>query len=211
MGPNVIVYTANFGGKDVFKEPKVVAEGVRYVYYTDQYFQSDTWEVHRMSSVLNSTILSKWYKMHPHELFPGETTLWMDANLISIKDPTALTGCENMLVETHLHRCCAYQEAEYCIRKKKGDKEDLLRQMADYRRLEYPRGYGLFTNRVIVRQPTEAAIEVNKLWWKHIVGYSTRDQVSLPYVLRDLSLSIDTIDHQEMKTYFLKKGGHRFR
>lgn len=206
------VYTANFGGKDVFKEPEVVADGVRYVYYTDQDFQSDKWEVRRMGAAQgSSTLIARWYKLHPHDLFPGETTLWMDANLISIKDPTDLAWCENLLVEEHLFRVDAYEEAAYCMRKKRGVAKDLKRQVEDYYKLGYQRGYGLFTTRVLVRQPTDSMINLNKMWWEQIQRYSTRDQVSFPFLLDTLDVQFDTMGHQDMKSYFLKKGGHIFR
>lgn len=208
----MIVYTANFGGKDVFKEPEVMVDGVRYVYYTDQDFKSDKWEVHKMGAAQgDSTLISRWYKMHSHKLFPGETTLWMDANLISIKDPTDLVWCKNLLVEEHLFRVDAYEEAGYCIRKKRGIKEDILRQVEAYRKVGYPQGYGLFTTRVLVRKPTELMTTFNNLWWDEIKTYSTRDQISFPFLLDAFKMPFDTIGHQEMKTYFLKKGGHIFR
>lgn len=209
----MIVYTANFGGKDVFKELEVEpTNDVRYVYFTDQEFESDKWEIIKKGAAQgDSTKIARWYKMHSHVLFPGETTVWMDANLIVTKDPSTLGGCDQLLVQTHQFRVDAYEESNYCIRKRKGDRKDIERQILSYLKLGYGRGHGLYTTRVLVRKPTDEVAVFNSLWWDHLQAYSMRDQISFPFVLHASEIPFSTIGFQELKLYFYRKGGHRFR
>jgi hypothetical protein len=143
-------------------------------------------------------------------LFPEETTVWQDANLISIKDPTPLERwCNNLLLTIHPFRTDSFEEANYCVKVKRGNPEDVAKQSVAYRGL--PQGGGLYQTRVVVRKPTLMCSWVNDLWWEHILEYSSRDQVSLPYVLHLLDTKFNVVGQHELKPYFYKEGGHKFR
>lgn len=211
----MIIYSANFGDKDKLKDPLVDSswsKDLKFVYFTDQEFKSPVWDIVVEQKTGDSTRIARWYKMHSHELFPKETTVWIDANLLIIKDPTELMDrCSHLFIQDHPFRFCLYEEAEYCIRKRKGEKKDIQKQMDFYKKQYYPEFFGLYTSRVLFRKPTEKTILLNQKWWEQIKQFSTRDQVSLPYVLWKNWIPFNTIDSEELKTYFYKRGGHKFR
>ncbi len=211
----MIVYTANFGGKDKLKEPVMDSswnKDLKFVYFTDQKFKTDIWDIRTQTVKGDSTRIARWYKTHPHVLFPGETTLWMDANLILIKDPTELANlCENILVQEHSFRTDVYEEAHYCLRKKKGEPKEVEAHLKAYQNIRFPRGTGLYTTRVLLRHDNPRTQRFNGLWWENIKEYSSRDQISLPLVLQTTRIHYNTIGFEELKLYFYKRGGHKFR
>jgi len=210
----MIVYSANFGDKDKLKEPEINSswsKDLKFVYFTDQEFESPTWNIIVENTAVDTVRKARWYKMHSHELFPGELTLWVDANLIVQKDPTELIGDYSLFTQEHPYRFCLYEEADYCIRKKRGNREDIERQVEYYKKQHYPECYGLYTTRILLRQSTEKVKLLNKQWWEHIVMFSTRDQISLPYVLWKYGIRYDTLSQEELKVYFYKRGGHKWR
>ena len=211
----MVIYTANYGDKDRFREPRVNAswnKDLKFVYFTDQPVESDVWDVRVEKKSGDSQRLAKWYKINSHEVFPGERTIWIDASIRVLEDPTWLfEGWENMMVRTHPLRKDIYEEAECCIESNRGDVEDINAQVKDYEQQGFPEDYGLFLNGILFRKPTRDSKEVNQTWWKQICKYSSRDQISLPYVLYKQDILFKTVDTSYFKQCFSKAGRHKFR
>lgn len=211
----MIVYTANYGGKNKFKEPKVEdswSKDLKLVYFTDQPFESDVWDVVIEKKTGDSHRLAKWYKINSHELFPGEPTLWLDASIKLKEDPTRfLHGWDNILVRTHRNRQDVYEEAAHCIKYNKDVKGTLESQVTEYKRQEFPEKSGLYINGILFRKPTEDTTRLNKAWWEQICKYSSRDQISLPYVLHAQNIEFKEVEHLYFENCFTSAGRHIFR
>ena len=83
----------------------------------------------------------------------------------------------------HTNRTCAYQEAAEII-KLKVDKLELVQNQINYYKSEgFPENYGLFELPVSIRKNTDRIKTLNLMWWEQICKYSSRDQVSMPFVL----------------------------
>jgi hypothetical protein len=67
---------------------------------------------------------------------------------------------------------------------RKADKATAKRQIATYKKEGFPRHYGLYENSILIRnhhdEPTRRLMEE---WWVEYLKYSTRDQLSLPYLI----------------------------
>ena len=211
----MIVYTANYGGKDRFKEPLVAdswSKDLKMVYFTDQPFESDVWDVIVEKKTGDSHRLAKWYKINPHELFPGEPTLWLDASIRLMEDPTRfLQGWDNILVRTHRHRDDVYEEAEACIQAGRDIKYSIVAQVAEYKRQGFPEKSGLYINGILFRKPTADTTRLNKAWWEQIRRYSSRDQISLPYVLHTQGVEFKEVEHLHFEKCFGSPGRHMFK
>ena len=211
----MIIYTANYGDKDRFREPRVKPswnKDLKFVYFTDTPVESDVWDVIVEKKSGDSQRLAKWYKINSHELFPGELTVWVDASIRVLEDPTWLfKGWENMMVRTHPLRKDISEEAECCIESKRGNKTEIDAQLAAYKRQDFPEDYGLFLNGILFRKPTRAVTQLNMMWWKQICKYSSRDQISLPYVLYKQDILFKTVDVSYFGQCFSKAARHKFR
>ena len=119
MPDNIVVYTANFGGKDNLVEIKHIEPGVRYVYFTDTEVISSTWEVVIVEPKHDPRKEARWYKTHSHELFPDAIyTVWKDAR-ITLKHPIRFyineLNRKPVCFTKHPVRNCVYKEALTCI------------------------------------------------------------------------------------------------
>ncbi len=113
----MIAYSANIGHKDRYRQPLWASDDVECVYFVDdkERYESDLWDVREMPRRLEDPRLeARWYKMHPHLLFPGEDTIWMDSSMIPIADPSPLFINDIVLYE-HDNRDCVYEEAQTCL------------------------------------------------------------------------------------------------
>ena len=211
----MIVYTANYGGKNKFGEPEIAdswSKDLKLVYFTDQPFESDVWDVVTEKKTGDSHRLAKWYKINSHELFPGEPTLWLDSSIKLLEDPTRfLQGWDNILVRIHRQGDDVYEEAAACIESGKGDSETINAQVAEYRKQRFPEKSGLYINGILFRKPTEATTRLNKAWWEQICKYSSRDQISLPYVLHTQGVGFREVEHLYFGQCFSSPARHRFK
>lgn len=211
----MIVYTANYGGKDKMHTPRVTRlwnKDLKFVYFTDQAVESNVWDVRVIEyNHEDPNRIAKWYKLHSHVLFPGEETLWVDSSMVVRKDPTKLfQGWDDMILRNHPLRTNIYEEAEICI--KEGlDAEAVRRQILDYARGGCPKEAGLYINGILLRKPTSVTADLNEQWWQQIEKWSNRDQISLPYVVWANGFSFKTVDVSYLTGVFSRPGNHNFR
>jgi hypothetical protein len=212
----MIIYCANFGGKDELREPQLKPPNCELVYFTDNpKIKSDLWDVRLMPTKRrDSRIEAKWYKMHPHVLFPGETTIWIDGNYKLVGNPRPLMNLfPDMLLFGHAgKRICAYEEMDACIKKQAEQVDVIAKQKESYESRGFPKDYGLFQGNAIIRRDSETIKEFNQLWWQMVNMWSARDQISMPYAIWSLDIrhKITVYDHSEKRNWFFKSGKHRF-
>ena len=103
----------------------------------------------------------------------------------------------NFGVALHKHclRTCVYDEANVCIKAKKGNKKGIKEQISKYKKDGFPGNYGLLEATVIISEinnPNASTI-FNDWWQEYINTGSFRDQLSLPYTLWKKNIQIDAI------------------
>ncbi len=185
----VVVYTANIGGKDYIREPKIkIPRGVNFIYFTDQYFSSKVWQVEEPRVNLeNNRRTARWHKINSHLLFPdADYTIWVDANCDIDTQIVKLLGQlkgNDIACIPHPQRDCAYDEADVVKRLNLDNKEKVNTQMENYKALGFPEHFGLYETQLLVRKNTEKIKDFNKLWWSEIAKFSQRDQLSVMFSL----------------------------
>jgi hypothetical protein len=104
----------------------------------------------------------------------------------------------------HRHRNCIYKELEACIRLKKDDPQIMQKQINSYRSAGMPEHYGLIEANLLVRDHhNPACIEIMERWWQEITRHSCRDQLSLPFVLWKMGISVPEIGQISSNVYNL--------
>ncbi len=126
-------------------------------------------------------------KMMPRLYFNSEYTLYMDGNVRLISDPRALVKKylkhHDMALFPHPERNSIYQEAERLIQlRHKADPEKVKRQIAYYKKVGFPRRFGLTACWVILRRNTHEVQRLGKEWWKIYNQFTCRDQLSFDFV-----------------------------
>lgn len=186
----VIVYTAITGSYDELNEPLFEAPNIEYVCFTDnKCMDSKKWKIEYISSKsLNSMYLAKRVKLFPNEFLPSDvTSIWVDGkfqvvgNLLEYAQKYGKN--EPILCFPHFARKCIYVEASKCIVDGIGRKEEIVRQMSHYVKAGYPFDNGLYEMGCIVRNHSDSMVKkLMAAWWREVITFSNRDQISFPYI-----------------------------
>jgi len=149
---------------------------------------------------------AKLAKICPHEIFNAEMTVWCDGNIYlsdeNLKDIEKQLESSDIVVMTHPHRNCIYDEAAFCIEHGIGEKEDLERQVRFYRAaVGYEKNTGLYGCGVVARRHTNDINYLSRVWFAHIEKWSSRDQISFPYVFRNVKIGTIPFESVEIRPH----------
>ena len=215
----IIVYTAITGKYDCLREPEILEEGIRYICFTDdESLKSDVWEIRRINMEAFSAPIDaiKHIKIMPDKYFGKEDieySIWIDANYTirrPIKDLLRLYMLDGkMILFPHMERCCLYDEAMECVEKGLADKETVLRQILRYYNEDFPIDMGLYCGGFIGRYHNDPEIiALMEDWLKEVNMGSSRDQISLPYVLNKHNTCFDLINENIYNNSFISSIRH---
>jgi len=185
-----VIYTGVFGKPCRSRIPSISSQDYDAICYTDIEIENDFYKVKPFhKSDLDPVRRNRFVKiMIPDELFDNyEYSLYIDYKHPLKVDFNWLMKClgnkYDFLVSKHPKRNCIYEEGDVCLAKGKGDRIEILDQLELYRSKGYPKNNGLYANYWIFRRHTTQLKEIMAIWWKHVLNYSHRDQLSLPYIL----------------------------
>ena len=190
----IAVYTCIVGNYDPLIEPLTTEQGVDYYVFTDQKVSNDSkWEKKDITlweeyQTLSPSQLNRKIKMLPHLYLSGyDYSIYIDGNVEIHNSLTSLVkemGDCGFGVHYHRTRDCIYHELVRIIYLKKTNVQLAKSQMDAYRKEGFPRHYGLFENTVLIRNHhDEITGRLMEAWWEEYQKYSTRDQLSLPYII----------------------------
>lgn len=198
----LVIYTAITGNYDDLQEPLFKNKDLTYVCFTNnRKLKSDIWNIEYIQDdQLDNMYLAKKIKMNPDLYFKEfETSVWVDGKYEIQKDFRIYIekyGREKpILCFPHFQQECIYDEAAICLCVKKGKKEDIVRQMADYYQEGYPMNNGLYEMGCIIRRHNDELVrKLMREWEREVTYYSYRDQLSFPYVCWKNSFIPDICD-----------------
>lgn len=199
----VAVVTAITGAKDPLAPPPRRFDGVDFVMFSDDADADvDGWEVrpipawsadpdraarrHARAVKVLSTLLLPGYDFY----------IWHDGTHEVVADPRELVrsfladAAAPIATFQHKQRTCTYDEAKAVLGVKLDDRDNVLRQMRDYHAVGFPRHHGLLETPVVLRRACPETTAIELAWWEQICRYSSRDQLSLPFVLWRLGLKV---------------------
>lgn len=194
--PDAAILTAIYGGYDDLK-PALPQEGmdVEWVLVTDDPGILDGhlgWRVvHERRPGMHPNRAAKHPKFRPWEYTDAPASVWVDgscrvfapwfaAQALSYADPIAQFA--------HPDRDCIYDEAREALTVAKYAGEPVSEQAACYMAAGHPEHWGLWAATVIARQHTPAVRSLGEAWTAHVDQWSFEDQISQPFVLRNLGL-----------------------
>ena len=202
--PRVAIYTAIFGAYD---DPKPT---LRQSVPTDFYLFSDRqterapgWRVEVIAPPAppHPRMQAKWFRMHPHKLFPSgrarprrrlhryDFTIWLDASMTITsanfaREAIAAAAGHELACFGHPWRDCIFEEAKASIAMPhKYGSQDIAAQARAYREQGHPEHGGLFATGLLVRSTRATRQpELDEAWWRENVLWTYQDQLSLPVV-----------------------------
>ena len=159
---------------------------------------SDSWNRHEYIQFSSDIVYknrrnAKIYKILPHAFLPNfDYYIWVDATHNLQKDPDEIIDeyltNSDVAVFKHSQRDCVYDEGNEII-KIKYDHSNLIKdQLAFYRDMCYPKNNGLYELPARVQRNTELTQRMGWMWWEQICMFSSRDQISFPFVCHQLGI-----------------------
>ena len=190
-----VIYTCITGDYDPIVDPSYIAEGFKYICFTDAPNPtSPVWEFRPIPEELkhlSKVKQQRCIKICPHKYLPEfETSIWIDGNVDVLGDINIFLKEEcsdkskTVFIPTHPQRDCIYTEATKCIELKKDTANNINPQTAQYRKEGFPQQQGLVQTGIIIRRHNDPyCIELMEAWEKELIEHSHRDQLSFNYVL----------------------------
>ena len=204
--PRIAVVSAIGGGKDRMDPPAIRFQSADYLLYTDDpTVEVEGWEVRPLPIWSTDPVYAR--RRHARAikilmtlLVPGyDYYIWHDGTHEVVADPADIvarflpTPDDHLAVFPHKSRDCLYEEAKSILRFKLDDPDNVRRQVRDYRSAGHPEHAGLWETGTMVRRTGDAVRSLELSWWDQLARYSSRDQVSLPFVARQLGLRISRL------------------
>lgn len=134
---------------------------------------------------------AKHPKFRPWEYTTAPASIWVDGSA-AVTSPRfaaeALALADPIAQFDHPDRDCIYIEAAVSAAIPRYAGEPVLAQAEHYRRRGHPELWGLWAATVIARRHTAQVRRLGRWWTREVRRWSYQDQVSQPYVLRQLGL-----------------------
>jgi Protein of unknown function (DUF616) len=193
---DVAIVSSIYGSYDDLK-PACPQEGadVEWVLVTDDETIPDGhlgWRVVHLPLPWRAPVrAAKRAKVCPWWYTDAPASVWVDGS-VRVTSPhfavQALELADPIAQFDHPDRDCIYQEADTAAALPRYAAEPCLEQAAHYRAKGHPEHWGLWAATVIARRHTGDVYNLGLRWLQEIGDWSCEDQISQPFVLREIGL-----------------------
>jgi len=210
----VAVYTANFGEHEIFA-PVVTDKRVDYIYFTDNSFRYDVWQIQNVARKFDDARLeSRYYFDNSTLVLPDyDITVMHGANAQLLVSPLELIDKflpdeYDIAAFEHPHRHCLYDEAQACKVFGKDKAGVIDTQIKRYSEELFPRNFGLHACGLIIRRNTQQIKDFERWWWYEVKNGSYRDQLSFDYVRWKTGIKVAIIPGDIFANPYLRVNQH---
>ncbi|ALO46411.1 glycosyltransferase domain-containing protein [Pseudohongiella spirulinae] len=211
-----LVYTCVFGDYDRVLKPLNKLKNTDYFIITDNSEMTvNGWQTLLVDSRKFKTpkAANLYYRALIHKVLSGyDTSIYIDGNIKILNGihefliPFENSGC-TLGLYPHESRSTVEEEVDACISSGKVlNANDLIDEYQGYLQRGFPDKSGLIETGVIFKNHvTDSLDEPMEVWWQCFSQRSTRDQISLPYVLWKTNPSVYLFDqsYRKYKATFL--------
>jgi hypothetical protein len=200
----VAVYTSVTGNYDNLLAPAIKVPGWDYLCFTDETSTARIgWEVRALpQNDLDQIRRSRLPKILAHRfLLDYDISIWIDGN-VGIRGDLA-EFCKIALADADIaffrhgaHRPSVAAEIQACYAAGKAPLDVMMLQYENYRAQGFPDSSGIIPEGgVIVRRHHQAHVRAAmEQWWSELLKHTTRDQISLSYVIWRNSMTFTLLD-----------------
>ena len=192
----IAVLTSSIGSTKLLK-PKSF-DGVDYHAFVDYEDDNTSWIKHSIIPFSSDVRYknrrdAKVYKVLPFAFLPDyDYYFWIDSTHTLQANPQEVISKyltnSDIAVFKHPQRNCIYIEGEF-VKQIKFDHPNLLEdQLEFYKDMCYPKNNGLYELPVRVQRNTKLTQQMGWMWWEQICMFSSRDQISFPFVCHQLGI-----------------------
>ena len=200
----IAVVTSSIGSNKLL-DP-IPFEGVDYHAFVDNDLSNNNWITHPVIDFSSDPTYknrrnAKVYKILPFAFLPDyDYYFWLDSTHILEKNPIEVIKKylfnSDIAVFKHPQRDCVYLEGKL-VNQVGFDHNNLVNDQLDfYRDIGYPDNNGLYELPARVQRNTELTQRMGWMWWEQICMFSSRDQISFPFVCHQLGIKPKIIPGQ---------------
>jgi hypothetical protein len=192
----IAVLTASIGTNNLL--PVNPFDDVDYFAFSDRQTNVPGWIVKKAAEFSTDPKYknrrnAKIYKVLPFLFTPDyDYYFWIDSTHQLEEDPRTVINTylkdSDVAVFKHPERDCVYEEGKL-VKQIGFDYPNLIDDQLDfYRDMCYPENNGLYELPVRVQRNTELTQRMGMMWWEQICMFSSRDQISFPFVCHQLGI-----------------------
>lgn len=203
-----VIYTVIFGNYDSVKSCSYINKDYDYLLFTDKEtalkqsaeIKRSNWSVIIIKNDYQCNLMqSKDIKINPHNFLSDyKESVYIDGSMSQVGDIRLITESNrfSFSVCKHPRRDCVYEEALVCINQKRGNHLSISNQVKEYKNVSFPENNGLYMGGILHRVHNAKNKKISNLWWSEINRHSTRDQLSLPFILWKLNETVGVLDYE---------------
>lgn len=156
---------------------------------------------------------AKHPKYEPWRYTDADVSLWVDASFRVVSAQAVIEATARLTDEepigqfVHPWRNCLFAEATESAGLAKYAGEPVLEQADHYSEMGHPESWGLWATGVIARRHTAAVRELGLRWLAETYEWSFQDQISQPFVLREVGLRPASLPGSHLATPWLAYEG----
>ena len=192
----IAVVTSSIGTNKLVNP--ILFDGVDYHAFTDYEDANSSWTIHPVIDFSSDPQFknrrnAKVYKIIPSAFLPDyDYYFWVDSTHRLETDPKEVIekylSDSDIAVFKHSSQNCLYAEGN-AVKKLRYDHSNLVEDQLDfYRDMSYPENNGLYELPVRVQRNTPLTQRMGWMWWEQICMFSSRDQISFPFVCHQLGI-----------------------
>lgn len=190
---NIVIYTVITGNYETLVDPVYVSEDCDYILFTDNIkIKSKIWQIQLLSNKqLDKVKLSRHPKILPHLYLDTkyDYSIYVDGRTLIAGDIQQLVKVLNDNINVafikHNSNKTVKEELDLCVKCQVFTKQDLpFVQWEHYLNEGFKDEMGSIEGGLIIRKHKEkSVINLMNAWWNEIMNFTTRDQLSIMYVL----------------------------
>ena len=214
----IAIFMTNISDYEYYREFKDIKnyQNVDWYYFTDKNIESTFWKIYNINKLdaiigknIDSRLLTKHIKMNTHKILPDyDYYLYIDAsfeinNLNLIDDINNFIKNDfNLVLFIHPRQKERNTHKEY-KRCRETFKKYVIKfdeQITFYREEKFNinKKDSLYATGIIFKKNIDKINNMMELWFEQNKKYSTRDQISLPYVLWKSNIEPSKVIHQHI-------------
>jgi hypothetical protein len=172
------------------------------------------WRHHLARGKEPARLAAKRPKMLPFDFVDCDVALWLDASAQIVDGrffefaADALQHFDIVVWDHPERRTCLFQEAAYCQDWEANRRMPLRAQTAHYRAAGMPERFGLWAAGAVLWRNTPDALKFGRAWLAENERWSTRDQVSLPFLVWRDRPNLGTFPADQKNNPYLRWGTH---
>lgn len=191
------ILTASANHKGI-KEPSIHHIDADYYCFSDNPPKESIWKIGEfydfsIDPLFKHRMNAKLYKILSFLFAPGyDYYFWVDCTHMVQMKPSEIVDLylkeSDIAVFKHPERNCLYQEGEKVKQLNYDYHVKVDAQINYYKQMGYPENNGLYELPAFVYRNTSQIRQLMMSWWENINKFSSRDQISFPYVCYKLGI-----------------------